>query len=258
MTLHFECTMCGKCCHDLKLPLTVREAVSWLQRGHAVEILCDGLPWQTPPGAADALDEHRRLRSFAGHSGEMAVRVSVILAAAFDGPCPNLQTDLRCGIYDRRPLVCRIYPAEIRPGLALQPGHKACPPEAWSPRAPLYIERGQPVSVALQSQIAESRATDRADVVLKERLCDALALDTVALADEGVVIHALPAQLLLDELLRLQSAVAPSAPRPRTWTFISNRRETVDRLQQLGAQGVHEAAASAVRRSYRGFHAPQP
>lgn len=36
MSLNFECTQCGRCCRDLKLPLTVPEAVAWLEDGHAV------------------------------------------------------------------------------------------------------------------------------------------------------------------------------------------------------------------------------
>ena len=27
MNINFECTLCGRCCHDLKVPLTVSEAI---------------------------------------------------------------------------------------------------------------------------------------------------------------------------------------------------------------------------------------
>ena len=47
-------------------------------------------------------------------SGSLPTRVVVILTGAYEGPCPNLQPDMRCGIYEQRPLVCRIYPAEIK------------------------------------------------------------------------------------------------------------------------------------------------
>jgi hypothetical protein len=29
----FNCTACGQCCHNLKLPLGIAEAVDWLRRG---------------------------------------------------------------------------------------------------------------------------------------------------------------------------------------------------------------------------------
>lgn len=30
MDINFECPKCGKCCHDLKVTLTVKEAIEWL------------------------------------------------------------------------------------------------------------------------------------------------------------------------------------------------------------------------------------
>jgi hypothetical protein len=51
MDIDFDCTMCGKCCHDLRLPLTVTEAIAWLERGNDVQILCEALPWPEEPPA---------------------------------------------------------------------------------------------------------------------------------------------------------------------------------------------------------------
>ena len=115
MDIDFECTMCGKCCHDLRLPLTVTEAVAWLERGNNVQILCEALPWPEEPPAENRLATHKRRRSFASMSGSLPTRVLVTLAAVYAGPCPNLRPDMRCAIYEQRPLVCRIYPAEINP-----------------------------------------------------------------------------------------------------------------------------------------------
>ena len=36
MDTYFNCTQCGKCCRDTKIPLTVTEAISWLNRGDKV------------------------------------------------------------------------------------------------------------------------------------------------------------------------------------------------------------------------------
>jgi Fe-S-cluster containining protein len=127
MDIDFGCTICGKCCHDLRLPLAVTEAVAWLERGNDVQILCDASPWLEEPPEDNLQAVHRRRRSFAAMSGSLLTRVVVILAGAYAGPCPNLQPHMRCGIYEQRPLVCRIYPAEIIPFVELTPMHKACP-----------------------------------------------------------------------------------------------------------------------------------
>src|ERR1700693_384857 len=111
--LHFGCTKCGKCCHDLKLPLTVSEAIIWLAEGSEVQIICEAVPWPAEPAADDQKAAHRRRRSFAASSGAPPTRVFRMLAAHFSGACPNLLADMRCAIYERRPLVCRNYPAEI-------------------------------------------------------------------------------------------------------------------------------------------------
>jgi hypothetical protein len=83
--LHFGCTRCGKCCHDLKLPLTVAEATLWLAEGSEVQIICEAVPWATEPGADDLAAAHRRRRSFPTLSGALPTRISVILAANFSG-----------------------------------------------------------------------------------------------------------------------------------------------------------------------------
>ena len=41
--IHYQCTQCGKCCHGLKIPLTVAESLSWLEDGNDVQIVCEAL-----------------------------------------------------------------------------------------------------------------------------------------------------------------------------------------------------------------------
>ncbi|MBN3821364.1 YkgJ family cysteine cluster protein, partial [Paraburkholderia sp. Se-20369] len=129
--IDFACTACGKCCHDLRLPLTIDEARAWLQRGGHVELLCDAIPWPVEPEPDNALAAYKRARSTPALSGTLPVRVTTVITASYAGPCPNLQADMRCGIYLERPLVCRIYPAEINPFVELSPQGKSCPPDAW-------------------------------------------------------------------------------------------------------------------------------
>jgi Fe-S-cluster containining protein len=238
MDLHYNCTQCGKCCRDIKLPLTVLEAMDWLRSGHPVQIICEALPWPEEPPADDRKAAHRRRRSFATMSGSMPTRVVSILAANLTGPCPNLQADMRCGIYERRPLVCRIYPAEINPFVQLDPAKKACPPEAWTVDHPLIQRDGRVVDDRVRQDIQQSRDTDAREVGIKRRLCAALELNAAALADEGFVVYSPDGAALLTELAR--AVDHPDGETIETqWRFISNRAETIDSLALRGAIGSH-------------------
>lgn len=257
MDIHFDCTRCGNCCRDLKLPLTVLEAVDWLKDGHAVQLICDATPWPGEPPADDLKAAHRRRRSFAVASGSMPSRVVVILAANFAGPCPNLMTDMRCGIYERRPLVCRVYPAEINPFIQLDPTRKACPTEAWGREHPLLLRDGRVVDARVRENIRRSRETDRREVEIKRRLCLALNLSAAALADEGFVVHSPDRAVLLTELTRVMEqtdAVSADAQ----WCFVSNRAESVAALAALGAVASLAGARGVSTFEYLGFHPPEP
>ena len=80
MDMHFNCTRCGRCCRDTKIPLTVSEAINWLERGDEVQLLCEASPW---PEALDGEPRaaHFKRRSFAVMSGSMPTRVVVMLVA---------------------------------------------------------------------------------------------------------------------------------------------------------------------------------
>jgi Fe-S-cluster containining protein len=254
MDVHFECTQCGKCCRDFKLPLTVSEALEWLRDGHEVQLLCDAMPWPREPDAADLKAAHRRHRSFAAVSGSMPTRVVTILAANLAGACPNLQPDLRCGIYARRPLVCRIYPAEINPFVQFDPANKSCPPEAWTVDRPMFHRQGRVVDDIVRRDIERSRDADADAVEVKHRLCNELHLTSAALADEGFVVYS-PARAVL--LAALNQAVADRTP-PRAddpWHFVSTRAETIGALSQRGAAGALVSAGKHPSFEYVGFPA---
>jgi Fe-S-cluster containining protein len=255
MDLHFNCTQCGKCCRNIKLPLTVLEAMDWLRSGHPVQIICEALPWVEEPPADDRKAAHRRRRSFATMSGSMPARVMVILAANLQGPCPNLQADMRCGIYERRPLVCRIYPSEINPFIQLNPANKACPPEAWTVDHPLIQRDGRVADERVREDIQQSRETDARDVEIKRRICAALMLNSTALADEGFVVYSPNGAALLTELAR--AVDDPDGGTIEThWRFISNRAETIASLALHGAVGsrVHQRDNGPFE--YLGFRTP--
>jgi Fe-S-cluster containining protein len=266
---HFSCTLCGNCCSNLKIPLTAAESVDWLRRGHPVQVICEATPWPVEFPADDQKSAHRRRRSFAAVSGSMPIRVVVILAARIDGACPNLLPDLRCGIYERRPLVCKIYPAEINPFVELEPRNKACPPEAWAGHHPLLQRKGTVMIEAVRRDIQSSRDTDEIDSPVKLRLCKALNVDDTALAAEGFVVYS-PAVAALLRALSQAMAATDTAPDLNPWRFLSNQSETVESLLAGGAiaalggaPGLPDRAVApprevALPREYIGFKAATP
>jgi Fe-S-cluster containining protein len=237
--IHFNCTQCGKCCRDSKIPLTVAEAMNWLDRGHAVQLICEASPWPQALADDDPRAAHFKRRSFAVTSGMMPTRVVVMLVADIAGACPNLLADLRCGIYENRPLVCRIYPAEINPLVGLDPNKKACPPEAWGKDQPLLQRNGILMSEAIRRDIQSMRDTDAVDVAVKQRLCVALNVTDTGLVHEAVLVYS-PTIAALSSALAVAMAPAGAATagagNPEgQWRFVSNSPETIENLAASGA-----------------------
>ncbi|PCE23841.1 zinc/iron-chelating domain-containing protein [Paraburkholderia acidicola] len=257
--LDFDCTMCGKCCHGLRLALTVDEARAWLQRGGRVELMCEAIPWPVEPAAENREAQYRRARSFPAASGTLPVRIAVLLVATFDGACPNLGADMRCGIYHERPLVCRIYPAEINPFVVLAPANKGCPPDAW--QGTPMIRHGQLIDSEVQASIDQARAASARDVSIKAQLCAALGVEHAALANEGFVTYAPESDVLLAALDAIPDGMHDKAHDHRhthatPWNLISNRHETVETLTSVGALAAPPATTRAY--GYLGFFAATP
>ena len=251
MNVHFACTRCGACCRHDKLPLNVAEAVVWLQAGHRVQILCDAIPWPGEPPPEDLPAAHRARRSTIAMSGSMPTRITVILAADIGSACPNLGPDDRCSAYDRRPIVCRVYPFEINPFIRLEQARKKCPTEAWSPTGPLIQRQGRTFDPAVRADIERSRAIDERDVPVKARLCAALGISHAALANEGFAVHSPDPQTLLRELIR--ASVPDGAVPDNGWNVVSNRRETVLAVNEIGGAGAHVADMPSPCFQYLGF-----
>lgn len=230
--------MCGKCCQDLRVPLSLREAVAWIKRGHDVEVLCEAMPWPVEAEDGDAITLYKRDRSFLAACGALPVRIGVILVAPFSGPCPNRLSDMRCTIYDERPMVCRIYPAEFNPSLAFATERKKCPPEAWAASNPPLLRDGDYADDELLALIARFRATAVTDAGLKAGVCASLRIRSAALANEGYVVHRPDPSELLGALNaavndhREDAAAVPDG----MWTLVSNRKATVETLEWMGAQ----------------------
>ncbi|MGF6775295.1 YkgJ family cysteine cluster protein [Paraburkholderia sp. GAS334] len=248
--INFACTTCGQCCHDLRLPLSIAEAIDWLKRGGQLEFLCEAIPWPVEPEPNNAQAAYKRARSSAAMSGTLPVRVSIILTAAFAGACPNLRADMLCGIYDERPLVCRIYPAEINPFVPLVPKNKACPPEAWQTK-PLQ-QQGVLLDATTCQLVRQSRLANQSEAPLRMRICRELGLDHAALANEGFVIHTPDREPLLAALEQCCASPLPDDESAQ-WTFVSNRPTTMETLASVGAVGCPDQSTADKTFRYRGF-----
>ncbi|WP_144141982.1 YkgJ family cysteine cluster protein [Paraburkholderia sp. BCC1884] len=249
--IDFECTACGKCCHDLRLPLTLAEASDWLARGAKMELLCEAIPWPVDPAPGDELAEYRKVRSSPAMSGTLPVRISITLAGAFTGPCPNLGADMRCGIYEDRPRVCRIYPAEINPFVTLATANKECPPEAWQGK-PLQ-RQGVLVDDTTRRLIGESRRANQDEAVLRMQLCEALGLNRAALANEGFVMHTPDSGALLAAIQQVRANPRTVGSGAAQWTFVSNRATTLDALRSVEASSEPDQPETTGSFRYLGF-----
>ena len=260
MDIHYACTKCGKCCHGLKIPLTVAEAGDWLADGNPVQIVCEARFPEGGSGApvvgTDILKTAQfASRSFAARTGATATRVVATLVANNVGACANLGADFGCRIYGRRPLVCRIYPAEVNPLIALNPASKACPPEAWAAERPLFARGGKLMDAALREDIRRWRATIGADVEVMRRICWALALKDAALFEEGIVIHSPPRELLraaLGAARQTPDSGADAAARD-DWRLASDRPERLAALRDHGALACDSRELDPSRSEYIGL-----
>ncbi|MDD1014986.1 YkgJ family cysteine cluster protein [Pseudomonas rubra] len=208
-TVHFDCTGCGKCCTGHHVPLTLSETRQWLDAGGQLIVLAEAF-LADGPGLPEAQREHAMRRAWPVPCGSSEVWVSITFAAFNPGRCRHLGEDNRCGIYETRPLVCRIYPMEINPHIPLRPETKDCPSEAWHSGPPL-IHGEYLVDRRLAELIERSRQADRDDIRAKVAICQALGINVSALKGNGFTAY-LPAVAALAQALEQPPLDQPIAP----------------------------------------------
>ncbi|MEB2514335.1 YkgJ family cysteine cluster protein [Pseudomonas sp. YuFO20] len=239
MNTTFSCVGCGKCCNDHHVPLTLPEARMWAADGGQVIVLVEaflsnglGLPAQQR--------EHAEARSALVRSGACEVYVAITFAAYSTGACRHLDQDNLCRIYERRPLVCRIYPMEINPHIPLNIAAKECPPQSWE-TGPQLIVGGQLVDPELAQLIQRSRQADRDDIRIKDAICALLGIRTTALKGDGFTAY-LPDMTefatIIDELAGQTLPVWESE-----WQFHVSGDDIAGRVMAAGAQVVTETPA---------------
>ena len=238
MNTHFSCVGCGKCCTDHHVPLTLDEARMWARDGGSVIVLVEGF-LADGLGLPPAQREHAERRSVAVPSGSTEAFVAITFAAYNPGRCRNLDEDNLCRIYERRPLVCRIYPMEINPHIPLNPAAKECPPHAWE-QGPALIVGSELVDLELAQLIQRSRQADRDDVQTKEAVCALLGIRTTALKGDGFTAY-------LPDMGAFAQAIALAADQPHVangWVFHVSGIDIAEQLLDAGAQIATEVPAN--------------
>jgi len=183
--------------------------------------------------------EHAERRSALVRSGTTDAHVAITFAAYNVGPCRNLDEDNLCRIYERRPLVCRIYPAEINPHIPLTPAAKDCPPESWQ-QGPVLIAGGELVDQALVELIQRSRQADRDDIGIKDAICAMLGIRTTALKGDGFTAY-LPNMEAFAAVID-QVTAQPLTMAPSEWVFHLSGDDVSGQVLAAGAQVVTEPA----------------
>ncbi|VEF12742.1 Fe-S oxidoreductase [Pseudomonas fluorescens] len=183
--------------------------------------------------------EHAERRSAVIRSGDTDAHVAITFAAYNVGPCRNLDEDKLCRIYERRPLVCRIYPAEINPHIPLNPAAKDCPPESWE-QGPLLIAGGELVDQELIELIQRSRQADRYEIGIKDTICAMLGIRTTALKGDGFTAY-LPNMNAFATAID-QVTAQPLATAPSEWLFHVSGDDVAEQVSAAGALVVTEPA----------------
>lgn len=194
---HFSCVGCGVCCKGRLIPLTLAETKKWLDRGHEVSVILEAFDesnWPRPPQEF----AHAVSRSVTVRSGDARIQVIAVFAGRALEQCPNLRADNLCGIYEDRPLVCRIYPIEVNPFIPLDTSNKACPPQAWESDQILCSD-GHTDS-ALEAIINQSRYSDRVDASRKIAICIELGLNVAAWKSNALAVYFPTRSELLDAI----------------------------------------------------------
>lgn len=196
--IRFACNGCGICCKGRLIPLTLNEARQWLARGGDVAVILEAFDESVWPLQPEQY-AHSAQRGVEVVSSEAPIRVVAVLAGNALTQCPSLREDNLCGVYEERPLVCRIYPMEINPFIALRPQDKICPPEVWESGEVLFSDRI--VDPLLADQVQRSRQADRDDARAKVAVCADLGLNVAAWKGNALAVY-------LPERTQLQDAIA--------------------------------------------------
>jgi Fe-S-cluster containining protein len=240
MNTTFSCVGCGKCCNDHHVPLTLPEARVWAADGGQVIVLVEAF-LSNGLGLPPQQREHAERRSAVVRSADAEVNVAITFAAYNVGACRHLDEDNLCRIYERRPLVCRIYPMEINPHIPLNTAVKECPPESWE-KGPQLIVGGELIDRELSALIQRSRQADRDDIQMKDAICALLGIRTTALKGDGFTAYLPDMHAFARIIDELTGQVLPQWD--SEWLFHVSGEDIARQVQAAGAQVATDGAAN--------------
>ncbi|WP_434570272.1 YkgJ family cysteine cluster protein [Pseudomonas sp. Z3-6] len=185
-TVRYTCVTCGACCKERLIPLTIAEAEKWLDRGDHVAIILEAFSYLTDPEISPEYI-HNTSRAAIVNKDKGRLHIIAIFAANALKRCPNLQENNLCGIYEERPLVCRIYPMEINPFIELRKENKICPPESWG-NGDILCSDGV-ANPPLRLLINESKQADVDDAAAKVAICESLGMSVASWKGDGLAVY---------------------------------------------------------------------
>ena len=234
VNVHFACNSCGKCCHGHHISLTLNETVRWASDGGPLMILVEAF-LDNGYGVADVQRDHAVRRSLRVRCGGTTAYIAITFAVHNVGTCRYLSADKQCGIYEHRPLVCRIYPIEINPHIQLRPDFKDCAPETWAESGPAIYRDGRMVDAELSLLIEKSRQADRDEIDVKAEICRRLGIDVAALKGDGFATYLPDLATLLSTMQDVMSGASAISPNLQEWSLHVSRAELADRLTDMSA-----------------------
>lgn len=199
-------------------------------------------------GVPEVQRDHAQRRSWPVRCGATHAYVTVTLAAYNPGTCRYLTDDKRCGIYEHRPLVCRIYPIEINPHIQLRRERKDCAPEVWDESGPVVYRDGRLVNEVFARLIERSRQADRDEINIKVEICRRLGINVAALKGDGFAIYRPDPETLLATIMDVvNSDTMP--PGQQDWSLCVSRQDIADHLASMEASvtGVLPAQGQFIR-----------
>ncbi|GFM74891.1 Fe-S oxidoreductase [Pseudomonas cichorii] len=232
MNTQFSCVGCGGCCTDHHVPLTLLEATQWAADGGTVIVLTEAF-LSDGYGVPQEQLTHATRRSTVVNSGSAQAYVAITFAAYNVGRCRNLDAENLCRIYERRPLVCRIYPMEINPHIPLRPEAKDCPPHSWE-QGPDLIVGNKLVDTQLIALIEQSRQADRDEIATKQSVCQLLGIRTTALKGNGFVAYLPDMQAFAAAIEQVTTRTEPVSS-DAGWEFHVAGQEVINTLNGAGA-----------------------
>jgi Fe-S-cluster containining protein len=240
-TTCFSCVGCGVCCKGRLIPLTLSETEQWLNRGHDVSVILEAFDETNWSGSPEAY-AHAYGRSIAVECGDVRIQVVAVFAGKALEQCPNLREDNLCGVYEERPLVCRIYPMEINPFIELNKNNKVCPPSAWESDQVLY--RDGRIEPALNRLIHSSRTADREEASKKVSICTELGLNVTSWKGNALAVY-FPTRAALFEAMQRAKGSPDDYP-DHAWQVRVEDSPLRDHLTRSGMDLVHGDSAEYI------------